>query len=82
VKTAISVPKELFEVADEIARETGTTRSGVFVVALQEYAARRRNRQLREQLDAAYGDGLDEEERDFLEQARREMARLAHEEPW
>jgi metal-responsive CopG/Arc/MetJ family transcriptional regulator len=66
VKTAISIDKPLFEQADAVARELNIPRSRVFVIALQEYLRRRQHRRLLDQINAVYGDGLDDEERDLL----------------
>ncbi|MBN8869460.1 MAG: ribbon-helix-helix protein, CopG family [Solirubrobacterales bacterium] len=41
MKTAVSIPDELFERADELARTTGKSRSELYRQALAEYVARR-----------------------------------------
>jgi len=40
MKTAISVPDELFEQAERLARRVGKTRSGLYSSAMREYLAR------------------------------------------
>jgi metal-responsive CopG/Arc/MetJ family transcriptional regulator len=62
VKTAISLQEELFDQAEQIAREMNISRSRLFTLALEEFITRQRNRQILEQLNAAYSDGLDEGE--------------------
>ena len=37
MKTAISLPDELFSLADELAKERGQTRSELYATALREY---------------------------------------------
>ncbi len=41
MKTAISIPDQLFQQADALARRTGKSRSQVYREALQEYLLRR-----------------------------------------
>ena len=40
MKTAVSIPDEIFEQAERLARRSGQTRSYVFSQALREYVAR------------------------------------------
>lgn len=40
MKTAISLPDELFEAAEQLARRTRRSRSEVYAAALREYVAR------------------------------------------
>ena len=49
-KLTISVPRNLIEVTDEIAREQKTSRSKIIAACLQELAERR----LREEMEAGY----------------------------
>ena len=46
MKTAISVPDTLFHEVDKVAKENGSSRSEVFVVAVREYLEKRRSRKL------------------------------------
>jgi metal-responsive CopG/Arc/MetJ family transcriptional regulator len=62
MKTAISIPDELFEEVDRIARESGSSRSQVFCLAVKEYLEKLRARKLLEDLNTAYkGEELAEE---------------------
>jgi len=40
MKTAVSIPDDLFELAEELARTTKKSRSQIFSKALREYVAR------------------------------------------
>jgi metal-responsive CopG/Arc/MetJ family transcriptional regulator len=40
MKTAVSIPDEVFQQADKLARRTGVSRSQLVSVALREYVAR------------------------------------------
>lgn len=52
MKTAISVPDELFERGEELARRLGKSRSQVYREALAEYLFRRESRSVTDALDA------------------------------
>jgi len=71
VKTGISLPRALFNQAEELAQKMNITRSRLFSLALDEYVQRQRDRQLLAELNEVYSDGLDEEERTLLRQGSR-----------
>jgi predicted transcriptional regulator len=51
MKTAVSIPDELFRRADELAHRVGKSRSQVYREALAEYLYRREPRSVTEALD-------------------------------
>jgi predicted transcriptional regulator len=53
MKTAVSIPNELFDVAERLARRTRKTRSRLFSDALREYVARRSPDKITETMDEA-----------------------------
>lgn len=55
MKTAISLPDELFAEADSLARRLGMSRSRLCATALEDYIARYRSKRVTERLDAVYG---------------------------
>ena len=55
MKTAISLPDDLFASADALARRLGVSRSGLVAAALAEYVAKHRSAKISERLDAVYG---------------------------
>lgn len=64
VKTAISIPEELFESAEEFARGRGMSRSELYATALRRYLEEHRAGMITERLDQVYSaepDGLDPE---------------------
>lgn len=72
MKTAISVPNDVFERAELLARREKRSRSDVYSAALREYVARREPNDVIEALDrtiAAVGEGSDP----FLEEAGRQV---------
>jgi metal-responsive CopG/Arc/MetJ family transcriptional regulator len=63
MKTAISIPDDLFEGAERLARRTRRSRSRVFSDALREYLARHAPDRVTESMDRAIleiGEGKDE----------------------
>jgi len=62
MKTAISIPNELFDMAERLARRTRKSRSRLFSDALREYVARRSPDKITEAMDQALaeiGEGND-----------------------
>lgn len=62
VKTAISIQKPLFKEAEIIAQSMNISRSRLFVIALQDYIDRKKNRELLAQINSAYSDEPDDSE--------------------
>jgi len=55
MKTAISLPDELFAAMDALAKKLGVARSRLVAEAVAEYVARHRTGRITERLDAVYG---------------------------
>lgn len=55
MKTAISLPDDLFRSADTLAERLGISRSQLFATALAEYLAKHQTRKLTDRLNAVYG---------------------------
>jgi len=63
MKTAISIPDDLFEGAERLARRTKKSRSRLFRDALKEYLARHTPDQVTEAMNSALGEiGLAKDE--------------------
>ena len=54
MKTAISVPDDLFARAEDLARRVGVTRSEIYVRALRDYVLRHESEDVRAAFDAVY----------------------------
>lgn len=76
VKTAISLPKSLFEQAEAVGCEMKVSRSRLIAIALEEFIRRYQNRQLLEKINAAYEDPPDEEEQALLRSMSRYHRRI------
>lgn len=56
MKTAISLPDDLFESADELAQRLGVSRSELYAEAVAEYLAKHRNEDVTARLNEVYVD--------------------------
>ena len=56
MKTAISIPDDLFDSADELARRMGMSRSRLYAEAVSEYVAKHRDQDVTRRLDEVYGE--------------------------
>ena len=70
MKTAVSIPNELFEAAERLARRTRKSRSRLFSDALREYVARRSPDKITESMDHALAE-IGEEKDPFIALASR-----------
>lgn len=83
VKTDISLSQSLLEQVETLAQEMQTSRSHVFVLAVQDFITRRREKQqLLAQINKAYEDGPDAEEQAQLRYMRRVQRELLVKEKW
>ncbi len=55
MKTAISIPDELFESAERFAQRQGMSRSELYATALRHYLQEHRSEGITERLDEIYG---------------------------
>ena len=62
MKTAISVPDDVFREVEKVARERQSSRSEVIVTAVKEYLERRKSGDLLKALNEAYGTAKTAEE--------------------
>jgi predicted transcriptional regulator len=72
MKTAISIPNDLFDGAERLARRTRRSRSRLFSDALREYLARHAPDKITEGMDQALdeiGEGIGEQEDPFVSSA-------------
>lgn len=82
VKTAISIDNDLLEETAVIAQELDIPRSQVVSLALEDYIRRYRNKQLLEQINAAYDDAPDAEDTAALEMMRAHRRKLGEDDKW
>lgn len=80
MKTAISVPDELFREIERIAKEHHYSRSQVFVMAVKEYLENRKSRSLLAALNQAYEAAEAPEEYRAREESRKRYAKTLRKE--
>ncbi len=71
MKTAVSIPDDIFEGADQLARRTKRSRSRLFSDALKEYLARHAPEKITEAMDQACAQIGEEKDAFVLSAARR-----------
>ncbi len=76
MKTAISLQQDLFKQVDELARELEVSRSRLFVLAVEQFIERHRNRKLLAAINDAYDDVPDSKEQALHESMRRQHRHL------
>jgi metal-responsive CopG/Arc/MetJ family transcriptional regulator len=54
MKTAISIPDELFDSAEQFAQQRGVSRSELYATALRQYLQEHRSEAITERLNAIY----------------------------
>jgi len=78
MKTAISVPDDVFNKAERLARRQGRTRSDVYTAALREYVARHTGDEVTAAVERVVAELGDSRGRDtFLESAARKTLESA-----
>jgi metal-responsive CopG/Arc/MetJ family transcriptional regulator len=55
MKVAVSIPDDVFESAESLARRLRLSRSAIYASALAEFVAKHRATKVTERLDAVYG---------------------------
>ena len=78
MKTAISIPDDLFQSADTLAEKMGVTRSRLYSTAVAEYVAKHRDDEVTQQLNAVHAD----EPSDLDDSLRRAQARSVGRGKW
>jgi metal-responsive CopG/Arc/MetJ family transcriptional regulator len=76
IKTAISMEKDLFDQAEEMARTLKVSRSKLFVLALQDFIEHQKNKDLLAQINASCADAPDASEAAIRKSAGRQHRRL------
>jgi hypothetical protein len=71
MKTAISIPDDVFQRAERAAKRLGISRSELFTRAMQEFLGIRRSEEITASYNEAFGDGDDRETSAFRREATR-----------
>ena len=77
MKTAISIPDEVFREAERTAKRLGVSRSELFTRAMRDFLGVRRDKAITAAYDEAFADGDEGEDAQFRrEAARRALSRV------
>jgi metal-responsive CopG/Arc/MetJ family transcriptional regulator len=76
IKTAISIEKDLFDQAENIARSMKVSRSRLFTIAIQDFIEHQKNKEMLAQINAAYSDEPDTTEQTLRRKSRRQHRRI------
>lgn len=82
MKTAISMPDELFEELATVAKEEKRSRSGILAEAVREFLETRKSRKLLAALNEAYSEPETSEEKAARRASRRSYSRTLRREKW
>lgn len=82
VKTAVSIEESLFREAESLAEKLDVSRSKLFAAAISEFISKYKNQQLLTEINAAYDDAPDKQEKNKLEAMRDKQRQLLLDEPW
>jgi metal-responsive CopG/Arc/MetJ family transcriptional regulator len=76
VKMSLSIPRPLFEQAEDLVRRMKVSRSHLFVLAMEDYLRRQQNRDLLAQINAAYAGELGPAERTLCCKSRHQHRKV------
>ncbi len=82
MKTAISVPDEIFDQVEGLTKEYGCSRSRVFTMAVEAFIERHRARKLLDDMNNVYGDENTGEETDLKKHSRSYHVRKMKKDPY
>ena len=82
VKTAISLDEKLFKRVNKLSKEMHVSRSRLFTLAVDEYLRKQENQAILAQLNKAYSDQPDEQERKITKSMRTKHGKIIEQESW
>jgi len=82
MKTAVSIPDEIFKEVEKFAEEHKYSRSEVFVIALREFLEKKKSRQLFELLNKVHQNIETSEDTTVREKALKHYAKRILKEPY
>lgn len=76
IKTAISIQKTLFEQAENLAQQLNISRSHLFGLAIEAFVKNHQNQILLDEINQAYSDEPDQNEKILLSKMRNQHRKL------
>ncbi len=75
MKTAISIPEDILEEAEKIAKEQHFSRSALFTIAVREYIDRIKSKRLLDALNETYSGAESPEDADLRQKSKKYYSR-------
>ena len=75
MKTAVSLPDDLFEKVEELAEELHLSRSRIFAEAVRDYITKQKNEEILRTLNQVYSEAETEAEKTVRRRSKRLYAR-------
>ncbi len=75
MKTAISIPDQLFKEVEKFAQEHNYSRSEVFVIAIKDFLEKLQSKKLLEAINRAYSDVELQEEKTIREESKKHYSK-------
>ncbi|MBI4715073.1 MAG: ribbon-helix-helix protein, CopG family [Nitrospirae bacterium] len=82
MKTAISIPDDLYEMVEELSEKLHLSRSRIFSEAVRDYLAKRRNEEILRQINVVYSEAETEEDKTIRKHAKKRYTRTLKAEKW
>ena len=82
MKTAISIPDDLFLTVEEMAKKLNVSRSRFFAEAVKDYIAKQNNRELFKTLNKVYSEIDTEQEVKLRKRSKKYYSKLFEVEKW
>lgn len=83
IKTAISIQQDLFDTINRLAEELHVSRSRLFVMAMEDFIEKNKNRKLLTQINAAFIDDTPDIEEEHIQKLmKKKQVRNIETEAW
>jgi len=82
MKTAISIPDDIFRDIDKLSRELHCPRSQILANAAREYLEKQKNKKIFEALNKAYSEKGTKQETELRKKGKKHYAKLLKAEKW
>lgn len=82
MKTAISIPDDLFATVKKMSKKLSISRSQFFAEAVRDYIAKQKNKELLETLNRVYTEVDTKQEIELRKQGKKHYSKLLETEEW
>ncbi|NOR65719.1 MAG: ribbon-helix-helix protein, CopG family [Candidatus Scalindua sp.] len=82
MKTAISIPDDLFKDIDKLSKKLHCSRSQILTSAAREFIEKQKNRDIFDAINKAYTENETEQEVSLRRKSKKQYSKLLKEERW